>query len=940
MTPISSYPKRFPSSLLNSSVFRPSSNWNFASVLFKKVVFSTSAQGPDAVPPVTHRGQIAGNTSQFSSLATVKPNLDRKYDQDAKLSKVTSPRSSHFPLFPNEMHRSAQQKQQVQQNYEQHENTSLKLVQLELHGPRTAKWWTGKQPVAGVLPGMHTDGNLYSLPQLSLSKGSCTRESLQAYFDNTWTLTEVLLSSLQGEEAFMRSPYHDLRHPLIFYYGHPAALYVNKLRVAGIIKEPINSYFESVFETGVDEMSWDDLSKNKMPWPSVSEVHRYRKQVYATVSEVISNLTDEQCSNVDQSSPLWALAMAFEHERIHLETSSVLIAEMPSECLKFPQHFPAYHNSIPSANEATQQPVANVHYPGNEMVPVAAKSVSVGKSRDYPSFGWDNEYGLRTYEVPAFSASKFKVSNGEFLEFVRDRGYAKRELWSDDGWEWRAYRNAKWPSFWVRSGPQGLDHFDLRLTFDTVPMPWSWPAAVNFHEADAFARWKGLKTGKKIRVLTELEHKAIRDPVAVQNGQAVDRIMVPLENGRVLKDEGVNMNLSCGSMNPVDAHPANTQGFHDVFGNAWEWTSDYFCALPGFEVHPYYEDFSTPCFDGLHHVIQGGSFISTGNECSQYSRFHFRPHFFQHASFRIAEQTSEAFVTSDTDAPGPFVGSYPFRRSNAGLQNALKGADRSEYNAEYEQVKHFGSLTRLQMALAQSNVAKQKVSASFPTVQSIADIIFANAKNIGIDLSAARAIDVGCGPGAVSFELAAKVQSVIGIDHKLENINFAKLLLQKKQSSIEIKSEGELASSEPISRLPLLSSSTTQVEFRMADPMCLPAEMMGFDLVFINDVIDKVSSPNSVLGRLGGPRGLVRSGGLLAISSAFQWNADVTPRSLWLGGYVDTKTGEEVTSLTTLTDRISADFVPLSQHLHPVFWQESSSDYRCKLMSVTLWKRK
>jgi formylglycine-generating enzyme required for sulfatase activity len=47
-------------------------------------------------------------------------------------------------------------------------------------------------------------------------------------------------------------------------------------------------------------------------------------------------------------------------------------------------------------------------------------------------------------------------------------------------------------------------------------------------------------------------------------------------------------------------------------GNAWEWTSDYFAALPGFEVHPFYEDFSTPCFDGLHHVIQGGSFISTG----------------------------------------------------------------------------------------------------------------------------------------------------------------------------------------------------------------------------------------------------------------------------------------------------------------------------------------
>ena len=88
----------------------------------------------------------------------------------------------------------------------------------------------------------------------------------------------------------MAPPYHDLRHPLIFYYGHPAVLYVNKLRVAGLIDKPINAHFESIFETGVDEMSWDDLSKNKMKWPSVEEVHSYRKQVYELVSKVISDI--------------------------------------------------------------------------------------------------------------------------------------------------------------------------------------------------------------------------------------------------------------------------------------------------------------------------------------------------------------------------------------------------------------------------------------------------------------------------------------------------------------------------------------------------------------------------------------------------------------------------------------------------------------------------
>lgn len=61
-------------------------------------------------------------------------------------------------------------------------------------------------------------------------------QSLQDYFDNTWMLTESLFAGLQGEGAFMRAPLHGLRHPMVFYYGHTAALYVNKLRAAGIVQ--------------------------------------------------------------------------------------------------------------------------------------------------------------------------------------------------------------------------------------------------------------------------------------------------------------------------------------------------------------------------------------------------------------------------------------------------------------------------------------------------------------------------------------------------------------------------------------------------------------------------------------------------------------------------------------------------------------------------------
>jgi hypothetical protein len=52
-----------------------------------------------------------------------------------------------------------------------------------------------------------------------------------------------------------------LRLPLIFYYGHTSAVYINKLVLGGLIEshERVDFEFESLFETGVDEMSWDDI---------------------------------------------------------------------------------------------------------------------------------------------------------------------------------------------------------------------------------------------------------------------------------------------------------------------------------------------------------------------------------------------------------------------------------------------------------------------------------------------------------------------------------------------------------------------------------------------------------------------------------------------------------------------------------------------------------
>ena len=74
-------------------------------------------------------------------------------------------------------------------------------------------------------------------------------------------------------------------------------------------------------------------------------------------------------------------------------------------------------------------------------------------------------------------------------------------------------------------------------------------------------------------------------------------------------------------------------------------------------VHIFYDDFSTPCYDGEHSIIMGGSFMSTGQLASVFARYHFRPHFFQHAGFRIVSSATP-LQTTCMDSPGPHVNNW------------------------------------------------------------------------------------------------------------------------------------------------------------------------------------------------------------------------------------------------------------------------------------------
>jgi 5-histidylcysteine sulfoxide synthase/putative 4-mercaptohistidine N1-methyltranferase len=446
---------------------------------------------------------------------------------------------------------------------------------------------------------------------LNQSDPKVLREQVRDYFHSTFSIDERLYDSIAREEGFyLRAD--PLRHPLVFYLGHTAVFYINKLNIAQIVSRRINPAFESMFAVGVDEMSWDDLNMAHYNWPSIPEVKAYRNEVRDFVDQLISDLPLDE-KGINWNSPWWAIMMGIEHQRIHLETSSVLIRQLPLCEVKQLDIWAI----CPHSGKA----------PENVLLPVEGAKLKLGKGFDDPLYGWDNEYGSKDFEVKAFKASQHLVSNGEFLEFVLDGGYDKQAWWTEEGWAWKSYQQAGFPRFWQKDK---AGNWQLRTMCSVIEMPWNHPVEVNYLEAKAFCNWKARQTGKPVRLPTEAEWYCLRDSVL-----STDQ---PYWN----KAPG-NINLEYyTSACPVDEFPFGD--FYDVIGNVWQWTETPISAFPGFKIHPYYDDFSVPTFDTRHNLIKGGSFISTGNEAIRASRYAFRRHFYQHAGFRYVESEEPVLV--------------------------------------------------------------------------------------------------------------------------------------------------------------------------------------------------------------------------------------------------------------------------------------------------------
>ena len=368
------------------------------------------------------------------------------------------------------------------------------------------------------------------------------------------------------------------RHRIIFYVGHLEAFDCNLLGKHGFGVDGFHPALDRLFAFGIDPVSSGLPSDLPSDWPPLSEVRSYVTTVRAELDKKLDNGTLEQHSvQLDGVEMDALLHVAIEHRLMHVETLAYMLHQLPLD---------KKVRQTGSKNLDTAPLIPR-------MIEIPAGVATLGLRRSQETFGWDNEYEAHAVDVPAFAVDQYKVTNGQYLDFILAGGYETRSFWTDNDWNWKTAHGISHPVFWRKAG----DHWFYRTMFAEMPLPLDWPVYVSHAEAGAYARWA------RKSLPTEAEwHRA-----AYGNPSDSERTY-PWGN-EPPNDRLGNFDLQRGEPVPANELPEGRSAFglHGMLGNGWEWTSTPFGAFDGFIPFSFYPGYSADFFDGKHFVMKGGS---------------------------------------------------------------------------------------------------------------------------------------------------------------------------------------------------------------------------------------------------------------------------------------------------------------------------------------------
>ena len=393
--------------------------------------------------------------------------------------------------------------------------------------------------------------------------------------------TLALLAEIPDELLSLRV--HEFYSPIGWHFGHIGMTEEAWTRVQALNGSPRDTALSFLF-ANLPENSKD----NRVHLPP-------RKAILAYLADTRNDALDAlERTDITSANPLltdaYAWDFAHQHECQHQET----IAEL--------RQLLAMHTRQGEDSLSPEQAETALAAPEPmEMADITGGTFRMGSDAicDY-----DNEKDAHDVTVAPFRLDKTPVTAGQWIAFMQDSGYARPELWSGEGWQWRQAENAQMPEYWRRVG-RGYGQYTAQGL--SAISPHQPALSLSWYEADAYARW----IGKRLPTEAEWEYAARYDPRSNET-RLYPWGDTPPRPARADYGQRAAQARPAAVMNvPTAYKPPDACAFGAQYlcGSVWEWTATPFLPYAGFRAFPY-DGYSQDHMDGKHYVCRGGSWAS------------------------------------------------------------------------------------------------------------------------------------------------------------------------------------------------------------------------------------------------------------------------------------------------------------------------------------------
>lgn len=323
--------------------------------------------------------------------------------------------------------------------------------------------------------------------------------------------------------------------PMRWHLAHTTWFYETFILAHGPGFRRFNDSFEYLFNSYYTSVGkqYPREKRGLLTRPTVDEIICYRKSIDEVMLETLQqvNSSNEYLLNI--------VELGLNHEQQHQELMQTDI-----------KHLFAQNPLLPSLSPFPS--VTNDRLGSMQWIEFEGGVHQIG--HEGGSFAFDNESPRHRVFLEPYAVCDQLVTNGNYLEFIQDRGYQRSELWLSMGWKHINHHQWNSPLYWFYRKDEPCE-FTLG---GLEPLDLSAPVThISYFEADAYARWANA------RLPTEAEWEAAADGYPIEGCFAEDHYD------------------SNQAVHPC--HGLENGPFHGLFGDCWQWTSSSYSAYPGYQ---------------------------------------------------------------------------------------------------------------------------------------------------------------------------------------------------------------------------------------------------------------------------------------------------------------------------------------------------------------------